>query len=147
WPRHDRSDWRGAARQIQNLSLPAGTPIICPSPFLEARPPEWKPGYPLPGFLYAHLDTYRIPGKPVLLPFQPSLEAFQFATSLAQHTLPTSGRFVIYGGDSNVRYWSEWFTARPELASWRQVRFDAFGDVWVVLFERGTRQAGGEQAQ
>jgi mannosyltransferase len=147
WPRHDPSDWRGAARQLSRLALAADTPVLCPSPFLEARPPVWRPDYPLPGFLYAHLDTYPIPGRPILLPFEPSPEALEYAASLAKGTLPAAGRFAIYGGDSNVRFWSRWFAARPAIAGWRQTRFDSFGNVWVVVFERGTRQPGGEQAK
>jgi len=136
WPRHDRSDWRGAARQLNSLALASGTPVICPSPFLEARTPEWRPDYPLPGFLYAHLDAYPIPGKPILFPYQSSLEAVRYATVLAKSTLPVAGRFAIYGPDASARFWRDWFQARPELAGWRQTTYKQYGDVWVVLFDR-----------
>ena len=46
--------------------------MICPSPFIEARPPAWRPDYPLPGFLYAHLAVYPISGKIYLFPFEDS---------------------------------------------------------------------------
>ena len=74
WPWHHNSDWRGAARKIQALGLDPGTPVICPSPFIEAKPPVWRPDYPLPGFLYAHLPVYPVPGKVWLFPFEDSPE-------------------------------------------------------------------------
>ena len=48
---HHNSDWRGAAHAIEALALGPDVPIICPSPFIEARPPVWTPDYSLPGFL------------------------------------------------------------------------------------------------
>jgi len=45
-------------------------PVICPSPFIEARPPVWTPGYPLASFLYAHLPVYPIQGKVLRLPLR-----------------------------------------------------------------------------
>ncbi|MBI3934914.1 MAG: glycosyltransferase family 39 protein [Acidobacteria bacterium] len=139
WPRHDESDWRGAAHQLHELGLDRDTPMICPSPFLEAKPPEWSPDYPLPGFLYAHLDAYVIPGRPLLLPFEPSPEAYQYATAIAQDILARADQFAIYGGGRNARTWSRWFAARPELIGWRQTTYRQFGDVWVVLFDRRGR--------
>ena len=32
---------------MNTLALGPATPVICPSPFIEARPPVWTPGYPL----------------------------------------------------------------------------------------------------
>ncbi|MBI2820320.1 MAG: glycosyltransferase family 39 protein [Acidobacteria bacterium] len=136
WPRHDESDWRGAAHQLQELGISPDTPVITPSPFYEARPPVWSPDYALPGFLYAHFEGYPIPGAPILFPFAPSPEAFQYAITLTQQTLSTTSRFAIYGGDRNARTWRDWFAARPELAGWRQTTFNQFGNIWVVLFER-----------
>ena len=138
WPGHDRSDWRGAAEQLYVFGLAPETPVICPSPFLEARPPDWSPVYSLPGYFYAHLDAYPIPGKPILLPFEISPQALQYATILTKEILPARARFAIYGWNQNVRPWRDWFAARPELAGWSHTTFDQFGDVWVVLFVRGS---------
>ncbi len=130
WPEHHNSDWRAAARAI-----PVGVPVVCPSPFVEARVGVWRPDYPLPGFLYAHLSVYPIQGKPFLLPFESSREAEQFAADLSRHTLAPSGRFVIYGWDHNVLPWRDFFAARPELAGWSNRRLGRFGDVEAVVFE------------
>lgn len=143
WPRHDRSDWRGAAQRLQELRLAADTPVLVPSPFYEARPPAWTPDYPLPGFLYAHLEAYPIPGTPLLFPFNPELEAFAYAEELLREKLPASGRFAIYGGDRNVRIWRDWLAGRPELAGWRHQTDRRFGDVWVATFERAPAAAAG----
>ena len=134
-PRHDNSNWKDAARRIESLHLPPETPIIFPSVFIEAKPPVWKPDYPLPGFLYCHLLVYPIGGKPYLFPFERSAEADVYAAELAAHTLPAAGRFLIYGGDRNVWTWQRWFANRPELAGWRSSRLGPFGDVEVAIFE------------
>ncbi len=135
WPRHDQSDWRGAVQRLDGLHLRAGTPVICPSPFIEAMPPNWRPDYPLPGFLYAHLAYYPVPGKPYLFPFEDSPEAERYAATLAHDTLETAGRFVIYGSDRKVRFWRDWFAGQPEFAGWRHQDLGSFGDVEAVLFE------------
>jgi len=136
WPVHEKSGWKAAAGRIQELGLGTEAPVICPSPFVEARPPAWRPDYPLPGFLYAHLSVYPIQGKIYPFPFETSPEAEKYAARLSRDTLAGSKRFVIYGGDHNVWYWREWFAARPELSGWRQKRLGPFGDVDVVLFEQ-----------
>jgi hypothetical protein len=133
WPVHEHSDWRGAARQVNTLALGPATPVICPSPFIEARPPEWRPGYPLPGFLYSFLPVYPITGQPILLPFATSPEAEAYAAQLARETLASSRRFLIYGGDGPASFWSKWLAARPELAGWSYARH-THGDVDVVEF-------------
>jgi hypothetical protein len=134
WPWHHNSDWRGAARKVRELGIGPDTPVICPSPFVEARPPVWRPDYPLPGFLYAHLAVYPVPGKIWLFPFEDSAEAEAFA----RQQLPAiSKRFVLYGGQGQVDFWRDWFAARPELAGWRDERFRTFGDVEVVVFRDG----------
>ena len=137
WPRHDTSDWRTAVQKLNKLALGPETPVICPSPFIEARPPAWRPDYQLPGFLYAHLLIYPIQGRPYLFPFENSPEAARFAMTLSNDTLSASGRFVIYGGDRSVRYWRAWFAGRPELAGWHQTRRGPFGNVDVVVFQNG----------
>jgi len=133
---HHNSDWRGAAHAIQKLALGADIPVICPSPFIEARPPTWNGNYSLPGFLYAQLSAYPIPGRKCLFPFETSPQAEQFASQLTSDTLIVYGRFLIYGDGINVTFWRGWFSARPELAGWRVRPMGSFGDVGVVLFEK-----------
>jgi hypothetical protein len=136
WPRHHNSDWRAGARAVNQLEAGGAWPVICPSPFIEARPPAWKPEYPLPGFLYAHLDVYPIDAKPYLFPFEISPQAESYAWSLARGVLPASGRFLIYGWEPQVHFWRDWFARQAEFANWRQRRLGPFADVDVVVFER-----------
>ena len=136
WPPHQNSDWRAAVRGINQLTAGSGTPVICPSPFIEARTPVWRPDYPLPGFLYSYLPVYPLKGTPYLLPFEPSPEAEQYAATLSRETLPQAGRFFVFGGDRNVRYWTNWFAAQPELLAWKHRALGPFGDVEAVVFER-----------
>lgn len=136
WPVHQNSDWRGAAAGIQRLGIPE-LPVICPSPFIEARAPAWSPSYPLPGFLYAHLSVYPISGRIYPFPFDTSPEAESYAAQLTRETLAGSKRFLIYGWNQNVWFWRDWFAARPELSGWSQRRLGAFGDVEAILFEIG----------
>jgi hypothetical protein len=141
-PRHHPSEWRGAAAAIREWAhREPGLPVICPSPFIEARVPEWRPDYPLPGFLYSHLATYSTDGHVLLFPFQASFEAEDYAISLVKGPLPSSGRFAIYGGDRNVHSWRDWFLARPELAGWRARPLGKFGDVDAVLLESPEKSA------
>jgi hypothetical protein len=136
WPVHHGSNWRLAARTIDQLDGddPA-TPVLCPSPFIEARPPVWQPSYALPGFLYCHLPVYPFRGKPYLLPFDESPEATQYVESLADGTLASSGRFLIYGGSKSVRYWRDWFQRQPQFSTWHSEQLGAFGDVFLELFQ------------
>jgi hypothetical protein len=133
-PPHHNSDWRAAARSIRQLDWPPSTPVLYPSPFIEAQTPVWQPDYSLPGFLYCHLLVYSAPGKPYLLPFESSPEAERYASSLATGALMSAGRFVIYGGDHNVRVWRNWFARQPELRGWTYQRLGPFGDVDVAIF-------------
>jgi hypothetical protein len=135
WPRHHNSDWRAAARAVNQLQAAGEVPVICPSPFIEARPPAWRPGYPLPGFLYAHLAVYPIAGKIHLFPFENSPPAESQASTLAQGPLSSSRRFLIYGWGPQVDFWRAWFARRPEFAAWHQRRLGPFADVDVILFE------------
>jgi hypothetical protein len=114
-PRHDNSNWKEAARQIESLNLFTAAPVIYPSPFIEAKSPVWKPDYPLPGFLYCHLLVYPVGGKPYPFPFERSSEADAYAAELAWSTLPSAGRFLIYGGDRNVWAWQNWFSNATSL--------------------------------
>jgi Dolichyl-phosphate-mannose-protein mannosyltransferase len=137
WPTHHGSDWRLAARTVDEWAAnDPSLPVLCPSPFVEARPPVWSPNYALPGFLYCHLPVYPFRGRPYLLPFEDSPDAERYLTSLAQGPILTSGRFLIYGGSGAVRYWRNWFSVRPEFTTWQRERLGPFGDVAVELFAR-----------
>jgi len=136
WPVHHNSDWRGAARAIREAAPTPEIPVICPSPFIEARPPVWHPNYALPGFLYAHLATYPIPGHAYLLPFETSPQAEEYAGKLATGELAMAGHFLIYGDGIHVKFWREWFSRRPEFGGWRMRELGSFGDVGVVFFEK-----------
>jgi hypothetical protein len=135
WPAHHPSDWRAAALAVKELS-DKGTPVLCPSPFIEAKPPVWRPDYPLPGYLYCHLAVYPIGGEPYLFPFQMSPEAERYAHSLFG-TLNTRSRFLVYGWDRQVLSWGNWLSEQPELSGWHKRRLGPFGDVEVILFEKG----------
>jgi mannosyltransferase len=136
WPSHHNSDWRAAAMAVNRLALPPSTPVICPSPFVEARSPVWTPDYEMPGFLYAPLLVYPVRGNVVLFPFMTSPEAEDYATALLQGALPAAGRFVIYGANGGAHFWRDWFERRPELAGWSHRSLGDFKDVDVVMFER-----------
>ena len=135
WPNHHNSDWRAAAHAVNQLEAAGEIPVICPSPFIEARPPAWRPDYPLPGFLYAHLAVYPISGKIYLFPFENSPPAESQASALAQGALSSSWRFLIYGWGPQVNFWRDWFVRRPEFAGWHQRQIGPFADVEVMLFE------------
>ncbi len=137
WPLHHNSDWRAAARTVNELEKEGSAPVVCPSPFVEAVPPAWRPDYPLPGFLYAHLPVYPIRGRVYLFPFENSPEAGRYAESLVKTTLAASPRFVVYGWEPQVHFWRDWLGDRPELRAWRQRRLGPFADVDVVVFEPG----------
>jgi hypothetical protein len=92
------------------------TPVICPSPFVEARRPAWTPDYALPGFLYAHLKYYPIHGRILPFPFEGVADS-----------MPLSGPILIYGGRGGVRPLERWYTDR----GWRSQAWE-FGDVVVV---------------
>lgn len=134
WPVHHNSNWRDAARTVNEWTVDASTPVLLPSPFIEAKFPVWRPDYPLPGFLYSYLPVYKISGKPYLLPFRRSPESERYAAELAS-ILQTSPRFVIYGGDKNVYTWRNFFASRPELHGWGNRTSRRFGDVGVAIFE------------
>jgi hypothetical protein len=137
WPMHHGSDWRLAAHTIDQWAKnDPSMPVLCPSPFIEARPPVWQPSYALPGFLYSHLPVYPFRGKPYLLPFEDSPEAKRYVESLADGPIATSGHFLIYGGSGSVRYWRNWFSIQPEFSTWHRERLGPFGDVVVELFEK-----------
>ena len=136
WPRHHNSDWRAAAAAVNAVQVGGQVPVICPSPFIEARPPVWRPDYRLPGFLYAQLSVYPIRGNTYLFPFEGSPEAGAYAASLLQGAISKSGKFLIYGWEPQVDYWREWFTRRPELTDWKQRRLGPFADDDAVEFSK-----------
>jgi len=122
---------------VNRFAPDASTPVIVPSPFIEARPPAWSPDYSLPGFLYAQLDGYPITGKPYLLPFDsPSgtPEGVRYAENLIRSGRISSGKWTIYGPERHVRDWRKWFSQRPEFAAWRNT-LQEFGDVYVAEFQ------------
>jgi hypothetical protein len=136
WPWHHNSDWRSAAEQLNAWVAHTPAPVLCPSPFIEARTPNWQPGYPVDSFLYSHLHYYPVHARLVTLPFEASSEAEAYGARLAAGTLAPAGRFAIYGGAGNVRWWRQWLEARPELSGWRLRSLGDFGDVRVIVFER-----------
>ena len=136
WPEHHNSNWRAAAATLREWASGANVPVICPSPFIEAQSPVWNPGYPVRGFLYSNLAVYQTPGQIYPFPFVTSPEAERNAGNLASGALLQAGRFAIYGGDRNVEFWRGWFSARPELARWRNQRLGLFGDVEVAVFSK-----------
>ena len=138
-PRHHNSDWREASDRIRQLGWPPTTPVIYPSPFIEAQTPVWRSDYARPSFLYCHLLVYPAPGTPYLLPFKSSPEAESYAAELAKGALSQAGRFVIYGGDRNVRLWRDWFARQTLLRGWTYRRLGPFGDVEVAVFEEPAR--------
>ncbi|MBV9504281.1 MAG: glycosyltransferase family 39 protein [Acidobacteriia bacterium] len=131
-PRHGNSDWRAAAQDERRLAYSEDTPVVCLSPFIEARSPKWSPDYPLPGFLYAHLPGYPVTGKPYLLPFGDyAADGEPYAARLTRDVLSHSNRFLIYGAN---RHWRAWFHRRPELTGWVST-LKQFGDVQLVVFD------------
>jgi hypothetical protein len=135
WTPHANSDWRNAALGVHAV---AGEemPVICPSPFIEAKSPVWTPDYPLPGFLYSYLSVYPPGGRQILFPFETSPEADAYARALLPKTLPHAGRFVIYGGLGPASHWRDWFLKQPELNGWNARSLGSFGDVVAVVLER-----------
>ncbi|MBV9745078.1 MAG: glycosyltransferase family 39 protein [Acidobacteriia bacterium] len=133
---HSGSDWRAAAQQLERATGGAPIRVICPSPFIEAKWPVWRPDYPIQSFLYSHLLLYRTPGKLYPFPFTPSPEAAEFAAELTRNELSSAGRFFLYGADKKVEYWRAWFSARPEFESWSVRKVGSYGDVEIDEFAR-----------
>jgi hypothetical protein len=147
WLTHQKSDWRSASQALRVWTAGQDVPVICPSPFIEARPPVWRPEYPISGFLYANLAYYPIDGRVYPFPFEASPEAEASARSLTANTLAHASRFAIYGGDRNVRFWREWFAARPELQNWQNEIAGTFGDVQIAVFESRSSVAAVESTK
>jgi hypothetical protein len=128
-PQHSGSRWREAAQAV-NLAAGDNTVVICPSPFIEAKGPEWTPNYRLPGFLYSYLAYYPVRGAVRKFPFEPSREAEQYARSLLPD-LAQKRTFLIYGSRGGTQYWQRWFPEQAELAGWSTESLGNFGDVFV----------------
>lgn len=131
WPQHASTDYRDAAAAVNRVAGPGDIPVICLSPFIEARPPVWTPDYRLPGFLYANLTAYPISGKLYLLPY---VEDQQYAAEALLKILPKR-HFIVYGADPVVVKWKDLFAAQPELAKWHHRPLGSFGTVQAELFE------------
>jgi hypothetical protein len=134
WPLHQNSGWRDAATALHQWTGNDAVPVITPSPFIEARPPVWKAGEPADGFLYSNLAVYPAGGHAYAFPFESYSEAEAYARSLAAGVLVHARRFAIYGGDANVRYWRQWFAARPEFETWQNRTLGKWGDVQIDVF-------------
>jgi hypothetical protein len=144
WPAHQNSDWRGASAALGRWVGGENIPVICPSPFIEAQPPVWRPDYPQQTFLYSNFTLYPTAGRVYTFPFStfpfvtpPGVE--DYAQRLSLNTLAPAGRFAIYGWDRSVEFWRRWFAARPELGGWQSEGLGAFGDVEVIVFSRSGR--------
>ena len=92
WPAHHNSGWRTAAERLNQLE--PGLPVVCPSPFIEARAPVWHPGDPAAGFLYAHLEVYPVHARLFAFPYEAFPEAEQFAAGLVGETLVPAQRLM-----------------------------------------------------
>lgn len=134
FPPTRNSQWREAAQAVNGVVGNSGIPVICPSPFVEARSPAWNQAYALPGFLYAHLDAYPVRGEKYLLPARAEQPGQTYARNLVASRLPQAGRFVIYGGTFAVSLWTDWFAAQPEFAHWHNFQVGRFGEVEIVEF-------------
>ena len=141
WLPHQDSNWKAAAQTLKQWTADENVPVICPSPFIEARPPVWRPDYPVSGFLYSHLAVYPMSGHVIPFPFETSPEAESYAAGLSASTLSGSTlsagpRFAIYGGDLSVKFWRKWFSSQPSLQDWSSRVLGTYGDVQVVVFEK-----------
>ena len=136
FPPSRNSHWREAAARVNSLTRDSDMPVVCLSPFVEAKPPAWVPDYPLPGFIYSHLDAYPIHAATVLLPNHLEPQGEQYAEAALRDRVLSKGRFLVYGGVYDVNLWTQWIAAQSELAGWTHHPVGFFGDVEVVTFQR-----------
>jgi hypothetical protein len=139
WPPHHNSDWRAASQALRTWTRGEDVPVICPSPFIEARPPVWRPDYPIDGFLYSNLAVYPMGGKVYPFPFESSTPVEDYARQLVDDRLSHS-RFAIFGGDRAVNFWRAWFSKQPGLLDWNSRMIGIYGDVELVVFEPPARR-------
>lgn len=134
WPAHEHDNWRDAAA-FESAVASDATPVLCPSPFVEAQPPVWTPDYPIPSFLYSHLGFYPLKGRFKTLPFQPAPESDRYLASLLPAELLPARRFVVYGSTRKVEAIEHWLARRPEMASWRR-RSRVFDNLSVSIYDQ-----------
>ncbi len=137
-PRHDNSDWRGRAGG-KPLRHRAGYARDLPQSVHRGAFARLAAGLPAARVPVRASAVYPLRGKIYLFPFE-SVDGVPYATQLTAATLAPAGRFIIYGGDRNVRFWRDWFASRPELQGW-QNQMEKFGDVWIAVFTRGASAA------
>jgi hypothetical protein len=140
WPNHDMN-WRGAAYAVNQADSSPETPVICPSPFIEAQWPTWQPDRPVSGFLYSQLESYPIHGRIIPFPIKKTPITEKYAQDLSRTTLPEAGRFIIYGGQGDVDMWSKFFASQPELADWSKRSLGKFDGVGAAIFQRDSIQS------
>jgi hypothetical protein len=136
FPPTRHSHWREAAAEVNELTRDGVTPVVCPSPFVEAKSPVWTSAYSLPGFLFAQLDAYPLRQTPVLLPETVEETGTRYARLVVLSKIVPAQRFVLYGGGYDVNQWAPWFSAQPELADYELRLVGVFGDVEVVLYRK-----------
>jgi hypothetical protein len=132
WPSHEGEGWREAA-DLERRMATDSTPVMVPSPFIEALPPAWSPDYSLPGFLYANLSYYPMRGAASVFPYTESLQSDQAAQQLLRSKLIPSRKFLIFGPLNGVEYLYRWCEQQPELATWH-AQAHHFGVVFVVVY-------------
>lgn len=132
WPAHEHDNWRDAAARERTVAV-STTPVLCPSPFIEAHPPIWTPNYPFPSFLYSHLQFYPLNGRLRLFPFRRSAESDTYLGHLLTTELLPARKFVTYGSTWSVQALDRWFSARPETASWHK-QSSQFDNLSVVVY-------------
>jgi hypothetical protein len=135
-PLHHNSNWRRVVQEINDLNLPPDTPVLAPSPFIEAQPPVWRPDYSLPSFFYSHVPVYPVRGSIIPLPFKISREAEEYAARLASGVLSQKPYFVIYGGDRNAWTWQWLMVQERELKDWQYFPLGHGNDVEAIVFVR-----------
>ena len=135
WPAHHNSDSRGAVRLLNTLPLTADTPLICPSPFVEARPPVWRTDYPIDSFLYSHLLVYGVPGAIYPFPFERSPEAERQVEPLWRKTFAAAPSLILFGGAGQAWPVGATGSACVLKRSAGDHVLGVFGDVWVVEFD------------
>ena len=135
WPIHVDEQWREAA-QFERQVASETTPVLSPSPFIEAQPPVWTPGYHLPGFLYSNLSYYPMRGQASVFPFSESRQGDTATVQLMRTRLIPARRFIIFGPIMGVDYLQRRLQLQPELIGWHSQAY-RFGIVYVVVYSAG----------
>jgi hypothetical protein len=133
-PPSREASWRDAAKLVSQWSSTPSV-ILCPSGFIEAQPPEWSETYSLPGFLYAPLDAYPVPGDRLLLPTREARQPVELVEARVRTAAARGESILIYGGASAAGFWVEWLDDHAELAGWhREVKM--FGSVTAARYSK-----------